>query len=670
MLTQFIIKNEKLYDFRDYPIKVSSSLNQRVFARTGQFGARLAIFASFIMAIVLGAACSWWLPTPQQSREVALWEAMPEPPEPAMALPYKAEDFCIQWSGKGTASLDCRNGYLLDTMAPPKQAATPEAWGGAMQAVEARVRYASVVVQELQNELARQPNPALAQVLFHLKVRTDRWQERWTRLSQIEPGKVEQLAYAELFALLLDLHGQTYDPVRNQFRTINWHVARALDQSSALQARGQALDKHLRWAPWAIMVGTGLLLMLAWTCWGWRAWGLMIGLCTIACAGLLIVADASVRFGQGSAVFAFNPLGNQMVRQSRILLSIASLLVVTVLLAPWLRLAVRPFIHRTGWLMLALLLTMVGAYLLIGPAGGSELLKVSMALTAGLITAMHGRSIHLTTALAPRALQPVFLLRQLGKRSNTADLLDPLDLIGQHVGRPILQMAGFTALSLALAALVFNDLGASLVTACIALSSLYFVFGARITLAVTIPMVLAALLASQTAKVQARLALMVDPLTAAISDFARLVAFEQSTPGLTAGFGNIAWCNGVGACIPLQSLSDYMPVVLAGAIGRYGTVAYFLIFLGVLIALATWLVRRSLTQADLVVRTLTLTAFYLLLGTLVQTLVTFLGNWRVIPLTGLGMPLVSIGLSSFLAPALAIALMLALPRIERQGNRA
>jgi cell division protein FtsW (lipid II flippase) len=34
------------------------------------------------------------------------------------------------------------------------------------------------------------------------------------------------------------------------------------------------------------------------------------------------------------------------------------------------------------------------------------------------------------------------------------------------------------------------------------------------------------------------------------------------------------------------------------------------------------------------------------------------------------MPLVSIGLSSFLAPALAIGLMLALPRIERQGNQA
>ncbi len=627
------------------------------------------ILASLITSFLLGTASLWWLPKPQQSREVALSQALPETLRPADSPPYRAVDFCTQWSGQETARMDCRSGFTLDDMAFESHSTSFEAWGKALQQVEVRLIHASDALQILQRHLASQPNPALGQVLFNLKVRTDRWHEKLSRLSKIEPTKVEQLAYAELFALLLDMHGQAYDPIRNHFRPINWHIARALDQPATLQARGEALAEHLLWAPWVITAGSGLLLILAWSCWGWRAWGLMACLCTIFCAGLLVVADASVRFGQGSAVFTFNPLGNQFVRQCRILAGMSALMGMIVFLGPWLRLVVRTCCQRTGWLMLALLLIMVAGYRVIGPAGGSEILKVGMALTAGLITAMHGRSIHLTTELAPRALQPSFLLRQLGKRRSSGAVIDPLELIAQEVGKPIMQMAAFTGLSLALAALVFNDLGASLVTACIALSALYFVFGARITLAVTIPMALAALLASQTDKVQARLALMVDPLTAAISDFARLVAFEQSTPDFTAGFGNIAWCNGVGACIPLQSLSDYMPVVLAGAIGKFGTVAYFLIFLGVLIALAAWLVRRSLTQADLAVRTLTLTAFYLLLGTLVQTLVTFLGNWRVIPLTGLGMPLVSIGLSSFLAPTLAIGLMLALPRIERLGSR-
>lgn len=630
-----------------------------------------AILASLITAFLLATASLWWLPKPQQSREVTLWQALTDTHHPTNALPpFRAADFCTQWSGQETARMDCRSGFTLHDMALATHPRSFEAWGKALQQVEVRLIHSSDAIQILQRHLASQPNPALGQVLFHLKVRTDRWQEKFSRLRKIEPIKVEQLAYAELFALLLDMHGQAYDPIRNHFRPINWHIARALDQPSTLQARGEALAHHLLLAPWVIAAGTGLLLILAWSCWGWRAWGLMACLASIFCAGLLIVADASVRFGQGSAVFAFNPLGNQFVRQSRIVVGMSALMAMVVLVGPWIKLAVRQCSQGTGWFMLAMLFTMVAAYLLLGPAAGSELLKVSMALTAGLITAMHGRSIHLTTALAPRALQPVFLLRQLGKRNIANAVVEPLELIAQQVGRPILQMACFTALSLALASLVFNDLGASLVTACIALCALYFVFGARITLAVTIPMALAALLASQTDKVQARLALMVDPLTAAISDFARLVAFEQSTQDFTAGFGNIAWCNGVGACIPLQSLSDYMPVVLAGAIGKFGTVAYFLMFSAVLIALASWLLRRSLTQADLAIRTLTLTAFYLLLGTLIQTLVTFLGNWRVIPLTGLGMPLVSIGLSSFLAPTLAIGLMLALPRIERKGSRA
>lgn len=622
------------------------------------------------MAILLGAASLAYLPSPQQSREFALGQALPTVADAPSAVPYRAAEFCAEWSAQATAQVDCRTGFLLATLTRPDPAQAPKAWARALQAVEARLHDAAEAANSLQRHLAAQPDPALSQVLFHLKGRTDRWHERWSRLHKIEAAKVDQAAYADLFALLLDMHGQSYEPVRDSFRSVNWHVARALDQSARLQARGQALAQHLLWAPWVIVGCTGWLLVLAWLSWRWRGWMLMAGLCTVACAGLLIVADASVRFGQGSAVFAFNPLSNQMVRQSRILLGVACLIGVMVWLAPWLRLAVHRCSQQAGWLMLALVLTTVATYGLIGPAGGSELLKVGMALIAGWVTAMHGRSVHLTAELAPRALRPLFLIRQWARRSAPGAVTEPLEVIGHQVGRPILQMVGFTAVGLVLAALVFNDLGASLVTACIALSALYFVFGPRITLAVMGVMSLAALLASQTAKVQARLALMVDPLTASISDFARLVAFEQATPEVTVGFGKIAWCNGVGSCIPLQSLSDYMPVVLAGAIGRFGTLVYFLVFLAVLMALAVWLVRRSLTQADLAVRALTWMAFYLLLGTLVQTLVTFLGNWRVIPLTGLGTPLVSIGLSSFLAPALAAGLILALPRMDKKEVRA
>lgn len=631
-------------------------------------GLGAASLGSALMAALLGLAALGGLPAPDQSREVALAQALPAPHGARAQPAYRAADFCADWTGQASAFVDCRSGYRLDTQAPSHPSDVELLWSRARQAVERRIAAASEVTEQLQQRFATAPNPALGQILFHFRAKADRWRDQWAKLGNLKDSEIDARRYAEVFSLLLDLHGQAYDPIGNRFKSINWHPARAMDQSSVLVARGQALEQHLRWAPWAIAGCSAVLLMVAWMGWRWRGWMLMAAWIAIACMSLLIVTDASVRFGEGSSVFAFNPLGNQMERQSYILLGMAALLLLMQGVAPWLGALARLCSHRPGLLMIAMLAAMLAAYALLGPAGGSELLKVGMGLAAGLLTAMQGRSVHLTAELAPRALRPGYLIAQLGKRASGPGPAEPLDLISRQLGQPILQMAGFTMCGLALAALVFNDFGASLVTACMAISALFFVFGARITLAVTALMAGAAWMASQTSKVQARLSLMVDPLSASISDFARLAAFEQATPVMAAGFGKIAWCNGVGACIPLQSLSDYMPVVLAGALGRYGTVTYFLVFVATLIVLAAWLVRRSLTQSDLGTRTVTLTAFYLLLGTLVQTLVTFLGNWRVIPLTGLGTPLVSIGLSSFLAPTLAVGLIMALARAEKRGD--
>ena len=57
-------------------------------------------------------------------------------------------------------------------------------------------------------------------------------------------------------------------------------------------------------------------------------------------------------------------------------------------------------------------------------------------------------------------------------------------------------------------------------------------------------------------------------------------------------------------------------------------------------------------------RMASMVAFFLLIATLLQTVITFFGNWRWIPLTGLGVPLIGIGVSTMLAPTLGLALML------------
>ena len=56
-------------------------------------------------------------------------------------------------------------------------------------------------------------------------------------------------------------------------------------------------------------------------------------------------------------------------------------------------------------------------------------------------------------------------------------------------------------------------------------------------------------------------------------------------------------------------------------------------------------------------------AFFLLLAALSQTVITYFGNWRLAPLTGLGLPLMSMGWSSLLAVVLGLSLLAVALRI-------
>ena len=628
----------------------------------------LAVLASLLLASTMGLALAWLFPEASRSREVAVANAMQDWAPPEQGAPYRAADFCREWSGRDIIELDCRSGVLLQTLQISAHAGSAQAWRRASQAVDLRLQVMGTWASHWQNLHQREPSAALGQVVFHLKRRLDRWQERHVALAKLPASEVTARDYSDMFSLLLDLHGQSYEAVGNRFRSVNWHIARSMDEPSAIAVRGQDLRLALTHGPWTVAAGVGVLLMLAWWAWRWRGWSLMAGYSAACCLGLLVVADATVRFGEGSPVFAFNPLGNQLARQSRVLWMVAGLLLVLVVIVPRLERAVRWAGAHLGWLMVGLLGLTLAGYGAMGPASGSELLKVGMACAAGLLTATQGRSVYLASELAPRALHPLYLAGQALRAGKLST--QPLAMISRSLSGPIVQMALFCGLSLATAALVFNDLGATLVTAFIAVCALFFVFGPRITLAVITLMAAAAWVVSQTDKVQTRIALMIDPLNASISDFARLVAFEQAAPAAGMALGQVPWCSGAGVCIPLQSLSDYMPVVLAGAMGRELTAAYFLGFLMVLMALSAWLVHQYLTRPDLAGRALSMMAFYLLLATLVQTVVTFLGNWRVIPLTGLGTPLVSIGLSSVLAPTLALGLILGLQRLKSGEGRA
>lgn len=634
----------------------TSSVRARFFyaSSTRTYNIRWLIPLIAISAL-LGWASFLFFPSSKFSREVAPAQALSDNPLPSPVLVYAAETFCSEWTGLPTVAVDCRSGYALDRLEPVVSPQAETAWAKARAFCEQEIGRYTLLIERLQ-AIPSEADQMLG-LRLALQQKVDGWRELIASLSTVPPQQIGHGEYRRLFPLILDLGGSSYDATNDRFRRINWHVARLIETQPAILVKVQNLQYVLRWIPWTITAISAILMLIGWSRARWTGLLLMAGFSTITWLGLLMTADASVHYGEGSGVFLLNPLGNQLARQYQVLWIGAFTIAATAWFAMgWGAWLTWPLRHL--WFSMVLLLLLVGAaYGLQGPAMGAEVLKVSMALLAGLVTSAHGRSVHLASQLTPQSLsiRRILLLRT----TKFASRLDAHDLIAHHLGKPVFQLAIFGILGLAIAALAFHDLGAALVTGIVAVCALFLVFGARITTIVVVLMSFIALGLSLTSKVQERIALMLDPMGASVSDFARLVAFSNAAHDHGFTLGQMPWCNPSGVCLPLQALSDYMPVVLSGLFGFNAALIYFSLFLLVLLGMGHVLMRSYLTRHGHA-RTLAIMAFYLLVCTGAQTVITFLGNWRIIPLTGIGAPLLSIGLSSTLVPCLTIGLFLAL----------
>jgi cell division protein FtsW (lipid II flippase) len=622
------------------------------------------IFAAIaLMAIVglLGLMTVAFFPNASASREVSLAHALVARPLPEnTSFAYTPEALCSEWTGLQTSDVDCRNGFGLDTMSPRQGEQALAAWENGLKFVHLQVDRFKLLALSLEIA-APESDDNLRGLRLILQQRIGTWQERLADLEVWDKETVGVAQYARLFYLMLDLNGSSYDAANNRFGVIHRHLARLTEPEPAVLQRATRLQTALTWMPWAICCVSAGLMLLGW----WRAkWtGLLLaaGFSAITWLGLLIAADASVHFGEGSTVFLLNPLGNQLARQHHVLWIGSATLIATAVLASKLSTLVQWPLKHLKVTILVLLAAIGTTYQFLGSAMGSETLKLSMAVLAGLVTAAHGRSVHLASKLAPQSMSAfrIFRVLRLQHRQQNKDVsIDAQDLISMHLAKPIYLLALFGALGLAMAAMAFQDLGAALVTAIVAVCALFLVFGARITAAVLVLMGLVAAGLCQTAKMQERIALMLDPMRASVSDFARLVAFSNAAQDSGFPLGQMAWCNSGGVCVPPQVLSDYMPTILSGLFGFDSTVVYFCIFLLTIILMGRFMLHEYMTRKG-PVRTLAITAFYLLVCTGVQTVITFLGNWRIIPLTGIGAPLLSIGLSSSLVPCIALGLFLA-----------
>lgn len=626
---------------------------------------RTSLVLMFCVGICAFQAFMLWryLPDAATSRDVSLAEVLAHPGHQASEL-VSAQAFCEAWTNHPSADTDCRTGRLIDNLQAQQG---PDAKAVFKQTViQARERINAL--QALRKDIAQTLGDS-AQATLVLQALDMRLENALPKIQTLElqaqQDDISATSYAAMFELLLDLQGQSYQSVKGSFRNKRWDVAQLIQHQTETMQRGQELQLALKWLPLLLLPLSLGLFALSY----WRAQ--FVGVACMAfylvatLLGLLITADASVHFGENSLFYPLNPLGNQLYRQIGIT-GFGYVVLMFVLIAKRPIEMLMRFVLQHSFITTCLIASfVVGAYLMQSPAIGSESMKLGVAILAGVVMTDQSRVLHLIRKYAPDAFSFSRVLQWL--RPSRGQRLDASARVLKHIAKPLSIFCVFALVTLGAASLVFNDLGGALISTLMVIITLFLTFGSRPTLLAFGLLGLSAALLSLTDKLQGRIELMLAPMTANVSDFARLLAFTEASSPHGFGLGNIAWCNQEGTCLPIQVLSDYMPTALNGVSGPWMTLLAFLALCAFFLTIAAVSCWRFITRQG-VERLISIVTFFLLTATLIQTILTFLGNWRLIPLTGMGTPLLSIGLSSILAPTLALGFFLAFSASQSGGH--
>lgn len=663
-----------------------------------KLGSHLAIA---VVALFLGALAGWSLdralPADRAARElVLLAHSNGIPQQPFGLKDSLALALCEQSAKRPYAEVDC----LLPRGGQP--VALDSNWLIALQA-----RLVPWYALRDRLDAALKGDPRAAWLLATVNQRIGRIEELVRDASAVtDPRGVASARdasaadqpYAKLFNAALLAEGLRYNALSGSFAIVRWDLARLIDDRTRLLERVKLHQMVLKWLPLGFGLLTAAVLFFGFLYAGPAALAMGGLLAAGLGLGLGVIGDASLRYGEGAAGFGLNPFLYALSRQVLALtLAVAVGLLVLLFCRRLLALANWGGAHLNWVALLGALLTVM-AYGF-SPAAGSETLKIWMAGLAGLALASHARVADSARQLVRGLWNPWEIFKsQFGSRANSsnanatdtataratataiatsntnagADTFKPSmparlcapQLIRRELSRTLGIFSLFAILALGAAALVFQDLGGTLVSAAVFWALMSLLFGPAVGGAAILLGGLLALLALQTDKVAARVDLMLSPMSAAVSDFARLLKFEQAARPDGYGLGTIQWCSFEGACLPLQSLSDYMPVLLQGALGPVASALVFVV-LALAYLILMWICIRGVARSNHGLRALYASAFFLFLAALAQSSLTVFGSLRLLPLTGLGLPLLSLGVSSSLSVVLALALLASAQRLSR-----
>jgi len=473
-------------------------------------------------------------------------------------------------------------------------------------------------------------------------------------------------SYPSLFKGLLIAQGVSYNAISNRFKTLPQNIAQVVINQKALQEQITSLEIASQFLSvlYILLFLGSLILIFKKT----SSLGFLIFSCYLGAVffGLSLIRDASLHYGFESSAFDLSPF--RQLYQRQIIVSLISVGIVIFLVRYSIQIA-KLFtwaLNRASITMVTLFCTLgiMGSYLLLGPAIGSEFFKVSSCFIAAFLLFRYGRTLELAQeqfglkSLLSKSLSYVGSFAIFSKRERQEVCLSKY-YIYFLFWKIFIQLALIACL-LFLVSAFFHDLGGSLIAGLVFFFCLFILLGRKFaTILIGLFLITGICIFLVSEKVQNRIELMLEPMRANISDFGRLIQFENAGQPFGYGLGSIKWCSADGVCIPLQTLSDYMPTLINGVLGKslgllfLGAMACLWIMLAYRGFMASWLYQEDYKFAKLLGSLLCLAALF-------QLIVTTLGNLRIIPLTGLGTPLISIGISSSISASIGLGLIIGL----------
>jgi hypothetical protein len=558
---------------------------------------------------------------------------------------------CESLTNQPLGQIDCRTGMQVGHSTPsgPLHIQNPQAYAKLMDRLSNDVQF----YQEISRQLdPTSPSATTSVFRYRVNFQIDHYR---TFMSIATKSELTPDKYKQQFNDLLALEGMRYSSLTGKFTPSSWHLARIYDNGAKLQQRG-ANNKWLLQAAWWVFIPviflTNLFLIKHFSLSGGITGILFSG---VSALSVIIAANASLRFGGDSSVYIFSPLADQFQRQMGIVIGLHLFLMLIVLATRWISGFSADWERRIQSGTLLVLPASLLGYLTLGHAAGSELLKIGISIMAATAVTLYARETFLVARYAGDidANGRLIIDQRAASVKSIATKAFLRKRLWVFVGLTVM----FSLLCLGISSLAFSDFGGTLVATSILISMILMIYGKAIGGAAIIGIFMGGLGALFTDKVQSRIKLMLEPMRAKVSDFARLLEFQASGQPDGHGIQDLPWCNLEGVCVPIQILSDYMPTLLSAMFGNFVAHSIFVMSALCCILVGVESLRRMISGAGFM-KLLAGVAFFLALGSLVQIVLTFLGNWHLIPLTGLGAPFFSIGLSSSLAPTLAVALWL------------